>query len=272
MDHSQRSRTGLALNTRRQWLASLAAAGTLSACGSGGRLWQPSPIKMDQTLDDRACPNTQAPVLMVLLPGAYMTPQELQDEGFVQAVRQRKLAVDVLIADAHMGYVYDGSMLQRLHSDVIAPARAQGYQRIWFMGISLGGYVGMGYALRNPGVIEGLVLLAPYLGRRPLVQAVAAAGGPARWRQNAQPRDNIDIDHELWMWLSDPQRHAAGALPQLHLGYGLQDRFAEGHALLASSMPVSRVSTAPGGHDWPPWRTLWAQWLDQRLLPSQCVP
>jgi S-formylglutathione hydrolase FrmB len=227
---------------------------------------------MDQSFDNRACATTQAPVLLVLLPGAYMSPQELEQEGFVQAVRQRALAVDVLIADAHLGYVYDGSMLQRLHSEVIAPAQAQGYRRIWFMGISLGGYVAMGYTLRNPGVIEGAVLLAPYLGRRPLVQAVAAAGGPARWRETAKPRDANDIDHELWLWLSDPQRHASTTAPQLHLGYGLQDRFAQGHALLASSMPPNRVATAPGGHDWPPWRALWGQWLDKGLFPSRCLP
>ena len=28
---------------------------------------------------------------------------------------------------------------------------------------------------------------------------------------------------------------------------------------------------APGGHDWAPWRSLWAQWLDRGLLPRTCT-
>jgi pimeloyl-ACP methyl ester carboxylesterase len=229
---------------------------------------------MPQVFDDQACPRTQAPVLLVLLPGAHMAPEELLREGFVQAVRQRQLAVDVRIADAHLGYVVEGSMLKRLHQDVVMPARAQGYRRIWLAGISLGGYVAMGYAQQHPGQVEGIFAIAPYLGRRPLVQAVAAAGGPAPWRASAQPRDAQDHDHALWMWLTQPGVHAAASagMPPLYLGYGTEDRFAQGHALLAGLLPSSRVATAPGGHDWPPWRTLWAQWLDRGLLPRSCEP
>ncbi len=248
----------------------------LAGCGS---MYRESPIQMDQVLDDRACPRTQAPVLLVLLPGAHMAPQEMLDQGLVQAVRQRRLAVDVLVADAHLGYIYDGSLLRRVHDEVIAPARARGVQRIWLAGISLGGYVAMGVALRYPGLIEGIVALAPYLGRRPLVQAVDAAGGAARWRQTAQPRDAQDVDHELWMWLSQPPTTDSVSAtlatptshrPALYLGYGLDDRFAQGHALMAATLPPGHVSTAPGGHDWPPWRMLWSQWLDRGLLPQTC--
>jgi len=236
----------------------------LSACGAAFRL---NPLRMDQTLDDLACPGVRAPALVILLPGAHMTPQELQREGFVRAVRERKLAADVVIADAHLGYVYDGSMFERLHDDVLAPALAQGYRRIWLCGISLGGFVGLGYAMRHPQQIEGVLALAPYLGRRPLVQAVADAGGPAAWRTTARPRDDKDVDHELWMWLS--QRPATA--PALYLGYGREDRFAQGHALLASTLPAERVSVVPGGHDWAPWQRLWAMWLDRGLLPTVCA-
>ena len=82
---------------------------------------------------------------------------------------------------AGLAYVYDGSILDRLRADVIEPYRVRGYRRVWLAGISLGGFVAMGYALRHPGQIEGIVALAPYLGRRTLVQEVAAADWPA-WR------------------------------------------------------------------------------------------
>lgn len=247
---------------RRAAAVALAATG-LAGCGTWFR---PSPVTMDLLFDDQAC-TQQAPALLVLLPGVHMAPAEMLEQGMVQAVRQRRLAVDVVLADAQLNYIYDGSMLQRLRQDVIGPLRARGYRRVWLTGISLGGYVALGYAMRHPDEIEGVLTLGPYLGRRPLVQAVGAAASPAQWRQTAQPREAEDFDHTLWMWLT--QRPAEA--PALYLGYGSEDRFAEGHRTLAGLLPPGQVDAVPGGHDWAPWRSLWARWLDRGLLPTRCT-
>ena len=244
---------------RRTLLAAGGAA--LSGCSL---LRQPTPIPMELLADDRAC-STQASVLLVMLPGAHMTPAEMQAEGLLDAVRQRHLAVDVLVAGAALDYVYDGSLLRRLHEDVIAPYRARGYQRIWLAGISLGGFAAMGYALNHPGTVEGIIALAPYLGRRQLVQEIADAGGASRWNSSQVPRPD-DLDQQLWRWLA---RLPADA-PALYLGFGREDRFAQGHQLLAQLLPATNVRSAPGGHDWAPWRQLWAEWLDAGLLPTAC--
>ena len=276
-----------ALHPRRSFGAVLLAGGLNLGLGLSGctPLKQPTPIAMELLHDDSACA-AQAPVLLVLLPGANMTATELVDEGFVQAVRQRRLAVDVLVVGAGLEYVYDGSLITRLHDDVLAPYRARGYSRIWLAGISLGGFAAMAYALRHPGTIEGIVALAPYLGRRPLVQEVAAAGGAAAWLQQASavPRAD-DVDQQLWRWLArrtPAAQTAAGTAaqaatqpaagsPRLVLGYGTEDRFAEGHRVLAQSLPAADVLTAPGGHTWAPWRQLWATWLDRGVLPTACA-
>jgi pimeloyl-ACP methyl ester carboxylesterase len=272
LDHSRHQGDGLPASPQRRHALATAGALVLSNGLAGcALLFRPSPIKMDVLYDDRGC-TLQAPVLLVLLPGANMAPAEMEREGFVAALRQRRLAVDVAIADAHLGYVYDGSVLSRLHEDVIAPARAQGYRRIWLAGISLGGFVAMGYALQHPGEIEGLVALAPYLGRQQLQQEITAAGGPVAWRRGAQARqandngDTDDTDQRLWLWLSALPASA----PPLWLGYGRDDRFAAGHRMLAELLPPTRVSTAEGGHEWSPWRALWSQWLDRGLLPTAC--
>jgi pimeloyl-ACP methyl ester carboxylesterase len=247
----------------------LAAAGaTLLYGGLGGcsLLREPSRIKMDLLYDDRACPATQAPVLLVLLPGAFMSPQELVEQGFVAAVRERGLAVDVAIANAHIGYAQDGSIGQRLHEDVILPARAWGYRRIWLAGISLGGFVALAYEVSFPGTIEGIFAIAPYLGRRTLLDRIVAAGGPAAWARQT-PADETDIDARVWRWLAAPPPRA----PQVWLGVGREDRFADSHRVLAALLPADRVAVVPGDHDWPPWRTLWAQWLDRGLLPRTCT-
>lgn len=236
----------------------------LGACGS---YWRPSPLTMNLLADDRACTD-QAPVLLIMLPGAYMTPDEMQAQGLVDALRRRHLAVDVVVAGAGIEYVVDGSIVQRLHQDVVAPYQARGYRRIWLAGISLGGFVAMAYAMQHPGTVEGIFALAPYLGRRTLQQEVAAARSPAQWRAQAQPRGPDDVDHAVWSWLIEPP---AGA-PALHLAYGLEDRFAAGHRMMAQLLPPERVQTAPGGHDWAPWVSLWNAWLDRGFLPRHCTP
>ncbi len=248
--------------------ALVAAAASVVGLGLGGCAWVhgPGPIPMDQLYDDRGCAATLAPVLLVMLTGAYMAPAEMRREGFVAAVRQRHLAVDVTIADANLRYAYDGTMLQRLHDDVIALARAAGYRRIWLGGISLGGYVALGYTMNHPGGSEGLTLIAPYLGRLDLLQEIQAVGGAAAGRRSAAPAAAGDIDDALWRWLSAPPPGA----PPIWLGYGDEDRLIEGHRLLAALLPPDHVAMAPGGHDWPPWRALWAQWLDRGPLPRTC--
>jgi pimeloyl-ACP methyl ester carboxylesterase len=244
---------------------------TLTGCAA---MRTPSHLKMDVSYDIDGCAKTQAPVLLVLLPGANMTTLELQEGGFVAAVRKAGLAVDVAIADANLNYVFDGSMMRRMADEVVGPARALGYRRIWLAGISMGGYVGLGYAQLHPGEIEGLLLMAPYLGRRGVMDAMRAAGGPMAWRRHAQPRTSAatpeDIDHNLWMWLTASQdgTHAPGSAPPIWLGYGSEDRFADSHQLLASLLPLDRVQAVPGGHDWPPWKALWAQWLKEGPLKA----
>ena len=254
------------MSSRRAVTATLTT--TVALLGGCASLAGPSRKTMDIIRDDGGCSRTLAPDLLVFLPGANMAPIELVQQGFVAAVRERQLAIDLALPDAHMGYVYDGSMLRRLHDDVIAPAIAQGRRRVWLAGISLGGFVALGYALNHPQQIAGVLTIAPYLGRRELLKAIADAGGPVPWRRSAQPRysnDNAnDIDHAVWMWLSDPQRQS----PPLWLAYGREDRLGEGHRLLAGILNTEHVSSVPGGHDWAPWRALWAQWLDRRLLPG----
>ena len=90
-----------------------------------------------------------APTLVVLLPGAYSGPQEFVDEGFVQALRQRRLQADVVVAGARIEHYIEGPVLDRLHEQVVAPARARGVRQVWLVGISLGGLFALAYAARQ---------------------------------------------------------------------------------------------------------------------------
>jgi pimeloyl-ACP methyl ester carboxylesterase len=201
-----------------------------------------------------------ADTLLVLLPGRGDRAETFAAEGFVDAARAADPRVDVVAADAHIGYYLRNVIVDRLWEDVVAPARARGYARVWLAGISMGGLGAVAFARAHPDAVAGLCLLAPYLGDD-VVAEVRRAGGLARWRPSGAPDDFA----RLWLFLKG---YAAGApgLPALWLGYGRSDRFVAAHDLLAAALPADHVLRADGGHDWPPWRALWAQFLARRPL------
>jgi pimeloyl-ACP methyl ester carboxylesterase len=206
-------------------------------------------------------------VLLVMLPGAYSRPPEFVDEGFVAAVRSRGLAADIVVADAHLGYYNERTIVKRLRDDVVLPALGEGYSQVWLVGISIGGFGALGYAARHGSELAGVVTLAPYLGRRTLQREIADAGGPLAWRasQALAAADADDLDRDIWAWLATPT-----AAPPVYLGFGRDDRFAESHQVLGALLPSGRSFDTPGGHDWPAWRAAWHQWLDRGLLPANC--
>ena len=235
---------------------------------------RPVTVPMPTRFDAGACPAT-TDTLLVLLPGARSPIDEFEREGFIDAVRERGLAVDVVRADAHRAY-YDASLavVQRLHEDVIAPARTRGYRSIWIAGISLGGLGGVLYAQARPADLAGLVLIAPYLGERATATEIDNAGGLLRWQaptgplQPAQRESRESRDPALWRWLQGrAARPTDAGAPPLYLGYGLDDRFAFNHRLLAAALPADRVAITEGGHDWPEWKRLWRSLLSTLPLP-----
>jgi pimeloyl-ACP methyl ester carboxylesterase len=218
------------------------------------------------------CAAGRSRTLLVLLPGAYSRPQEFIDNGIPAALAGAGRVADLLIADAHLGYMGSGSLVARLQQDVLGPARARGYEQIWLVGISLGGWAALACAAQasqgqGPRV-DGVFAVAPYLGRRTLLRDLAAAGGPLPWA--AMPEagaDAQDMDAQIWRWLARP---APGSAP-VWLGWGTEDRFADTNGLAATLLPAERVSTVPGGHDWPPWRALIERWLERAPWPSGCA-
>lgn len=212
-----------------------------------------------RTLTDRTplCA-PRANTLLVFLPGVYDTPEDLVREGFVAAVRDRGLPIDMVLVDADVGYYTDESIEHRLRGEVIAPARAAGYRSIWLAGISLGGMGCLAYAEAYGNEVDGLILLAPYLGNRGLHEEIRAAGGLANWQVTS---DGADGERRIWRWIASlPTRRDR---PVLYLAYGDQDRFAPAHRLLADQLPASQVAVQAGGHDWPVWRQAWASFLDR---------
>jgi pimeloyl-ACP methyl ester carboxylesterase len=204
-----------------------------------------------------ACPCAPRPdTLMVLLPGSRSPIEEFIDEGYVSTVREQGLAVDLRLVDASVDYYQNRSIVRRLETDVFEPSRTRGYRKTWIAGISIGAVGAMLYARDHPQDVDGVVLIAPFLGSRLTAIDVRNGGGLARWPAQFSDEDS-EIDRTLWSWLKaqvDPAN--PDAIP-VFLAYGESDRFAFNQQELAAALPPSRVFTQAGGHDWNAWRPLW---------------
>ena len=205
-----------------------------------------------------ALPNAVAPTRMVWLPGAYHGSRDFVEAGFPQVVRNRSLPLDLWLVDLQLRHLGDRSVLEQLRSEFVLPARAAGCA-VWLGGISLGGFIALDYAASYPGELDGLCLLAPYLGNRMLTAEIAGAAGVAAW----QPGELAQIDEERRIWRYIKSRDA-DALP-LYLGFGRDDRFSTAHELLAAVLPPDRVAKIAGGHEWSTWSALWEIFLDSRF-------
>ena len=200
-------------------------------------------------------------ILLLMLPGAKNTPQQLVENGFIRELRERKLPVDVLALDAHVDLYLERADIERVLHHTLDEARAHGYRRIWLLGISLGGSGAMICATQRTKEIEGIFLLAPFLGTRGIIAEVEAAGGLHHWRAG----DIGSRDHERV--LLEQIRHiteGANGFPPIYLGYGSEDRYRGASMVLAERLEQPLVSVVPGGHDWDTWIVLW-----RRLLGKQ---
>ena len=153
-----------------------------------------------------------------------------------------------------MQHLDDRDIFRQLRSEIVLPARDSG-AAVWLAGISLGGLIALDYASSHPGELDGLCLLAPYLGNRMLTNEIAAASGLAGW----QPGELAESDTERRIWGYIKTR--ADSRPVL-LGYGRDDRFSAAHAMLAAALPANSVEVVAGGHEWATWLKLWEIFLD----------
>lgn len=208
--------------------------------------------------------------VMALLPGRKDRGEVFVNEGFIAAAQQRGLAADLIAVDAHYGYYQNGTILKRLHDDVIAPAEQRGYRRIILCGVSIGGLAALRYAKEHPGRISTVVLLSPFLGAGAPIDEIARAGGIAAWRPVLVRRE--DEFRTLWRWLqgfpkdATPEKRAAAGYPRIILAYGEQDPFLRTDEWLRSLVPAEDVVRIAGVHTFGTFRALFDKILDKGLL------
>ena len=193
--------------------------------------------------------------LLLMLPGALMTPQHMVAAGLFDALAQRRLSLDLVAPDLHAEGADNRIALQTLARDWVAPARDR-YRKVWLGGISRGGQLALSCWAGQVAAVDGLCLLAPYAGGRLTSNAIVRAGGLPHWTPAAGQLDDPDV--RLWQWLQAPPP----AVP-MFMGYGERDRFADGMSLLARHLPLPRCEVVAGDHDWSAWLPLWETFLDE---------
>ena len=219
-----------------------------------------------RTRTDLYAATQRSETLVVLLPPALSSIDDFDEQGFVSAVRQRHLPVDLLLADVTAQHVLDNNMVSSLDTEVLQPARANGYRSIWLAGISIGAFNALYYAASHADQLAGLYLMAPYTGTADVLTEIRAAGGAARW---CQQQTSVQDERTWWQWLGQQSLTAHGSTP-VYFATGDTDRFLSGQRLLADLLPSERVRLLPGNHQWPTWKTLWEDWLDHG--PLACGP
>lgn len=197
--------------------------------------------------------------LLVFLPGRGDNAVSYLREGFIEALRQHGISADSLGVEAHLGYYRNRTLLQRLKEDVILPAKMEGYRKIWLVGISMGGLGALLYDIAYPGDVDGVILLAPYLGEGTLLEEITRSGGIASWQP--KPDADGDLDLEIWSKLKEYSGDTKKITGRVFLGFGESDRFVATNRFFAASFPSSQVITLPGEHDWASWKALWPKLL-----------
>ena len=201
--------------------------------------------------------NFRSQDLYVFLPGRGDAVDAFESNGFIAMLRAARPDADAVAVDAHMAYYEQDMLLDRVYRDVLQPYRQKGYQNIILVGISLGGYGALWLANAYPDEVSSVILLAPFLGMKPLVERIENAGGISQWR--TQIDHDPGFDERVWLWADDLRNVETAKIETAILGYGKSDRFAGAAELMATAIPAPSVFSADGGHDWTTWKKLWAE-------------
>jgi pimeloyl-ACP methyl ester carboxylesterase len=218
----------------------------LGGCSAGGDVRRPIPAAFVAAAQP-------AHRLVVVLPGRGDDLDSLARRGIAEAIHRQWPDADVILTGLTLPFYRQGRVVQRLHGEILVPARQRRYGQVWLAGISLGGLGALMYDRAYPGAIDGMLLISPYLGDRPLYREIQAAGGLDRWQPGPERALTPETyQRELWRYIRrwTGQRRPASSV---WLAYGDNERFRDRIALLASRLPAGHAFEMPGHHNW----TLW---------------
>lgn len=209
--------------------------------------------------------NTRQSCLVIFIPGMLDGPDTYREHHFPDALLSSGAQCDSVAVDLHFRYYSEGGVADMLYEDVLAPAVARGYQEIWLVGISMGGLGTTMLARAHPELIDGVVLLSPFLGDEALIREIDAAGGLEEWSPpDPLPATMTDSNYTLFLWafwrglIDDPE-----SMPEVYIAWANGEALEPGARLLAAALPEGHVLNGDGAHNWATWGPLF-----QRVLAT----
>lgn len=200
--------------------------------------------------------------LIVFLPGIFDTAESFKKEQFFKLAREAGITADMVAAGTNVRHLINNNLVERLNTDIFSLAKNQGYQKIWLVGISLGGLSSLLYYKEKFDGLCGVALFAPYLANNALYKRIIKSGGIKAWKSEPSNDAETMSQQSLWQWLK--QQQDKNNLEYIYLGYGKQDRFVGASKLLTELLNKNNVVSLEGKHNWETWRKIWQRQLANR--------
>lgn len=201
-----------------------------------------------------ASPTGEQRRLVIVLPGRGDNLSIMRRSGIVDAIQRGAPDVDVLLTEMSMRYYVEGRAMERLHKEVVLPAKAR-YSEIYLAGASLGGMGALLYEREHPGEMTGLILMAPYMGDPAITNEIKAAGGLAQWTAGEPAALLVPNNASREEWRVVRSLLEQPRASSVWLICGQDDRFFADANLVAEALPPSHFIQLAGGHKW----TVWSQ-------------
>lgn len=197
--------------------------------------------------------------LVVLLPTIGGKGSHYETEGFLDEVWERGFEASLEVVDVTPTLYLGNRIVELLKTEVIEPAKSEGFEEFYLVGISLGGHAVLLYATEYPEDVDGVVVIAPFISGDTASEAIDDAGGLDTW----EDCPFLAWTHACNLWkslqgyVSDPKNQR-----KVVLGFGTEDTFVEQCQVLADVLLPEQVFTVSGGHDWATWKKLFIKAAD----------
>jgi len=197
--------------------------------------------------------------LVVLLPTMGGKGSHYETQGFLDEVWERGFEASMEVVDVKPSLYLGNRIVELLKTEVIEPAKTEGFEEFYFVGISLGGHGVLLYATEYPEDVDGIVILAPFISGDTASEAIDQAGGLETWEDCPflAWTHACNLWKSLRVYVSDPRNQR-----KVVLGFGTEDIFFDQCRILAEVLLPEQVFTVPGGHDWPTWKKLFIKAAD----------
>lgn len=202
--------------------------------------------------------------LVVFIPGFLDGPETYLDNRFPHALNGSGAPCDAVGVDLHFRYYSEIGVADIVYEDVLIPAAARGYDEIWLVGISMGGLGTLLTASQHTDIIDGVILIAPFVGDEHVLAEIRDAGGAIDWDPpediETTPLSESNYTQHIWAWLQQYDTDPS-SMPPLYIGWGDDDSLGPGDELLGDLLPEGHVFHEPGGHGWSVWTPMWQRML-----------